>query len=206
MPTTAKRGNEIPTIDVALVTFTPNGSGEQTELILDTANQVQVSVQSDTQDAVQLIVKGRLIAQKRENVTITGNTITLTDNVFNPELVKQLQGGTIKYWTTNEHSATQDTDAGFGVAGYTPPVAGSSEKGTPGTLKCYSAIYDAAGLLTGYECIAYPNCQGTPIALNSEDGAFRAPEYTINSAPTNGQAPYEITYIGPDELPEEEEG
>lgn len=189
----AKKGNEIPTIDVALVTFTPN-EGEE-EIALDTANQVQVSVQSETQDAVRLIVKGRLIAQKREKVTITGNTLTLTDNVFNPELVKMLQGGTIKYWTTADQSATQDTDAGFGVAGYTPPVSGSNDTGTPGTVKCYSSIYDAAGLLTGYECIAYPNCTGVPIALNSEDGTFRAPEYTINSAPTAGQAPYEITYV-----------
>lgn len=199
MANTIAKGHEIPTIDVALVTFTPNGTTN--ELILDTANQIQVSVQSETTDAVRLIVKGRLISQKREETTITGNTITLTDNVFNPELVKLLQGGKIKYWTTAEHTATSDTDAGFGVASYTPPVAGSSEKGTPGTLKAYSAIYDAAGLLTGYECIAYPNATGTPVAFGSEDGVFRAPEYTINSAPSDDQAPYEITYIGPDELP-----
>lgn len=195
---TTKRGNEIPTIDVALVTFTP--SGGDTEIALDTANQIEVSVQSQTQDAVQLIVKGRLIAQKREKVTITGHTITLTDNVFNPELVKMLQGGTIKYWTSAAQSDTQDTDAGFGVASYTPPVAGSTEEAKPGTLKCYSSIYDAAGILTGYECISYPNATGTPIALNSEDDAFRAPEYTINSAPSNGQAPYEISYVK--ELPD----
>ena len=109
MATTTKRGNEIPTIDVALVTFTPNGS--ETEIALDTANQVEVSVQSETQDAVRLIVKGRLIAQKRSKVTITGNTITLHVNVFNPELVKMLQGGTIKYWTSEDKDSTQDTDA-----------------------------------------------------------------------------------------------
>ena len=63
------------------------------------------------------------------------------------------------------------------------------------TLNAYSAIYDAAGLVTGYEKIAYPNCQGTPVALNSEDNVFRAPEYTINSAPKTGEAPYKITYV-----------
>ena len=203
MANTFKRGHEIPTIDVVLVTFTPDGTTN--ELILDTANQVQVSVQSETTDAVRLIVKGRLISQKREETTITGNTITLTDNVFNPELVKYLQGGTIKYWTSADHTGTQDTDAGFGVASYTPPVAGSKEKGTAGTLKTYSAIYDAAGLLTGYECIAYPNAMGTPVAFNTEDGTFRAPEYAINSAPSDGQAPYEITYVDPDDLPKTED-
>lgn len=194
---TIKKGNEIPTIDVALVTI-DDGTNE---LILDTASQIQVTVQADTQDAVKLVVKGRLIAQKPAVTTITGNTIVLTDNVFNPEQVKILQGGTIKYWTTAAHEAEGDTDAGFGVSSYTPPVAGSSEKGKVFTLNAYSAIYDTAGLLTGYEKITYPNCQGTPVAFNTNDGVFRAPEYTINSAPKTNEAPYKISYIGPDDLP-----
>lgn len=192
-----KKGNEIPTIDVALVTIDDGNN----ELILDTASQIQVTVQADTQDAVKLVVKGRLIAQKPTVTTITGNTIVLTDNVFNPEQVKILQGGTIKYWTSTAHTEEGDTDSGFGVSSYTPPVAGSSEKGKVFTLNAYSSIYDAAGLLTGYEKISYPNCQGTPIGLNSQDGAFRAPEYTVNSAPKNNEAPYKISYIGPDDLP-----
>lgn len=192
-----KKGNEIPTIDVALVTI-DDGTNE---LILDTASQIQVTVQADTQDAVKLVVKGRLIAQKPTVTTITGNTIVLTDNVFNPEQVKILQGGTIKYWTSAARTEEGDTDSGFGVSSYTPPVAGSSEKGKVFILNAYSSIYDAAGLLTGYEKISYPNCQGTPIGLNSQDGAFRAPEYTINSAPKTNEAPYKISYIDPDDLP-----
>lgn len=191
-----KKGNEIPTIDVALVTIQVSGGDE---VALDTASKIAVSVQSETEDSVKLVVKGKLIAQKPSVTTITGNTITLTDNVFNPEMVKILQGGTVKYWTTSEHTTEGDTDAGFGVSSYTPPVAGSDDKGSPFTLNAYSAIYNAAGLITGYEKIAYPNCQGTPVALNSEDGVFRAPEYTINSAPKTGEAPYKITYI--QELP-----
>lgn len=191
-----KKGNEIPTIDVALVTIQVSGGDE---VALNTASKIAVSVQSETEDSVKLVVKGKLIAQKPPVTTITGNTITLTDNVFNPEMVKILQGGTVKYWTSAEQSTEGDTDAGFGVSSYTPPVAGSDDKGSPFTLNAYSAIYNAAGLITGYEKIAYPNCQGTPVALNSEDGVFRAPEYTINSAPKTGEAPYKITYI--QELP-----
>lgn len=197
MATTYKRGNEIPTIDVALVTM--EVSGQENEIALDTASTIEVNPTSETEDAVQLIVKGRLIAQKLSNTTVTGNTITLTDNVFNPEMVKILQGGTIKYWSDAEHSSETDTDAGFGVASYKPPVAGSAEKGTVFKLHAYSSIYNAAGIITGYEKISYPNCQGTPVFLNTEDGAFRASEYTINSAPTEDEAPYEITYV--DELP-----
>lgn len=193
-----KKGNEIPTIDVALVSIMVGSN----EIILDTASQIQVSVQSETEDAVKLVVKGRLISQKPQTTTITGNTITLTDNVFIPEIVKILQGGTIKYWGEAAHTSKVDADAGFGVASYAPPVAGSTDKGQIFTLNAYSAIYSAAGVLTGYEKIKYPNCQGNPIALNSQDNVFRAPEYTINSAPDQGQSPYEIDYIGPDDLPE----
>ena len=195
---TVKKGHEIPTIDVALVSISADGVNE---IILDTSSQIQISVQSETQDAVKLIVKGRLIAQKPQVTTVTGNTIVLTDNVFNPEVVKILQGGTVKYWTTAEHTAESEEDAGFGVSSYTPPVAGSADKGSVFKLIAYSAIYSTAGILTGYEKITYPNCQGVPVAFNSQDGAFRAPEYTINSAPNQGEAPYTINYISVDELP-----
>lgn len=189
----AKQGHEIPTIDIVLFTVTPASSG--IEIGLQTASKLAVNPQTETQDAVKLVVKGALLAQKPAETTITGNTLVLTDNVFIPELVKILQGGTIKYWNSADKTTEGDEDKGFGVARYTPPVAGSREKGEVFVSKAYSAIYNAAGVVTGYECISYPNCQGIPVAFSSEDGAFRAPEYTINSAPDKGQAPYEITYL-----------
>lgn len=186
-----KKGNEIPTIDVVLVTLNKSGG---TELALQTASKIAVNVQTETQDSVKLIIKGKLIAQKREKTVVTGNTIVITDNVFNPEEVKILQGGTIKYWSSAAQESETDTDGGFGVSSYTPPLSGSDEEGEEFTLNAYSAIYDAAGLITGYEKISYPHCKGTPVALNSEDGVFRAPEYTINSAPKKGEPAYKITY------------
>lgn len=180
MPTYKSR-NEIPTIDCSLITIQVGDD----EFGFDTANQIEVEVQVEEEDAVRLVVKGKLRAQKPKQTTITGNEITLTDNVFNPELVKILQGGTIVY-------DTQDANK---VVSYTPPVAGSDDKGTPFTLNAYSAQYNAAGMIVQYEKISYPNCQGEPIAFGAEDGTFRAPEYTINSAPNQGQAPYEITYV-----------
>lgn len=184
-----KKGNEIATIDVALVSIQTYEAGSD-EIILDTANQIQVTVGTDTQDRVALIVKGRLIAQKPEVTTVTGNTIVLTDNVFNDEVVKILQGGTVLY---------DETTGDF--TGYRPPVVGSTDKGKLFKLKAYSAIYNAAGVLTGYERITYPNCQGTPVAFNSEDGTFRSSDYTINSAPAEGESPYELDIIAVDDLP-----
>ena len=172
---------EIATIDVCLVTIeTTDG-----EFGFDTANSIAVEPQIEEEDAVKLVVKGILRAQKPKVSTLTGNAITLTDNVFNPELVLVLQGGTIQY----------DSVETTKIIGYTPPVAGSADKGKVFKLNAYSAQYDASGQIVQYEKITYPNCQGTPVAFGSEDGAFRAPEYTINSAPKTGEAPYVITYV-----------
>lgn len=176
---------EIATIDVCLVTI----ETEDGEFGFDTANKIEVEPQIEEEDAVKLVVKGVLRAQKPKTSTLTGHEITLTDNVFNPELVLVLQGGTIQY---DKVETTK-------IIGYTPPVAGSPDKGEVFKLNAYSAQYDASGQIVKYEKISYPNCQGVPVAFGSEDGAFRAPEYTINSAPKTGEAPYVISYV--DSLP-----
>lgn len=181
MPDVKKSKAEIATIDCCLVTI----ETEDGEFGFDTSNKVAVEPQVEEEEAVKLVVKGILRAQKPGTKTITGNEITLTDNVFNPELVVVLQGGTITY------DASEPTK----IVGYTPPVAGSSDKGKVFKLNCYSAQYDAAGLIVRYEKITYPNCQGSPVAFGSEDGVFRAPEYVISSAPKTGEAPYVISYV-----------
>lgn len=177
---------EIATIDCQLITI-ETGDGE---FGFETASKIGVEPQIETTDAVKLIIKGKLKAQKPEQSTITGNKITLTDNVFNPELVLVLQGGVIKY----------DAEDPTKITGYTPPVSGSNDKGEVFKLNAYSAQYDAAGLIVNYEKITYPNCQGIPVAFGAEDGVFRSSEYTINSAPKTGEAPYDINYV--DVLPE----
>lgn len=184
-----KLGTEKATIDVSMVVIKTKGANPQ-EIAVTTASKVGVEAQIETTDAVKKIIKGVMKAQKPEVNTITGHKITLTDNVFIPEVVKTLQGGTIKY----------DPNDSTKVIGYTPPVAGSSEKGEVFDLYCYSAHYNAAGIIEEYERIWYPNGQGKPIAMSSEDGVFRVSEYTINSAPNTGEPPYDIDYV--DELPE----
>lgn len=186
--TTRKPKAEIATIDCALVTIQVGND----EFGFDTANQISVEPQVEEEEAVKLVVKGILRAQKPKTTTLTGNQITLTDNVFNPELVVVLQGGTIEYdYPDAEHQEEGDRV----IVGYTPPVAGSADKGQTFTLNAYSAQYDASGQIIQYEKISYPNCKGQPVAFGSEDGAFRAPEYTITSAPKIGEAPYVITYV-----------
>lgn len=164
--------------DAIRVEFTPKA-----ELGLTTGTSVSVETDLETTDAIKLIVKGVLIAQKREKNTITGTTITLTDNVFNPQLVRILQGGTI------------ETNLDGTFKKYTPPVAGENYEPIDFTTNLYTAHYDASGLVQGYEKINYPNCTGQPIAFSAEDDTFAAPEYTIKSAPSTGGAPYTIEYV-----------
>lgn len=172
---------EIATIDCSLVTIeTATG-----EFGFDTANQIAVEPQIEEQEAIKLVVKGILRAQKPAESTITGNQITLTDNVFNPELVLVCQGGEIIYDPENPEE----------IVGYNPPVAGSADKGEVFKLNAYTAQYDASGQIVKFEKITYPNCQGVPMAFSSEDGVFRVPEYVINSAPKTGEAPYNLTYV-----------
>lgn len=178
--------NQIATIDCSLITIEQGGK----EFGFDTASKIEVTPQIETNDPVKLVVKGILRAQKPAQSTITGHEIKLTDNLFTPELVLILQGGEITY-------SGQGTDKV--IESYTPPVAGSSEKIKSFILNAYSAQYDASGQIVNYEKISYPNCQGTPVAFSSEDGVFRTPEYTINSAPNTGEAPYTMSYV--DELP-----
>ncbi len=172
---------EVATIDCSLITIeTAHG-----EFGFDTANQIDVAPQIEEQDAVKLVVKGILRAQKPKKSTITGHELTLTDNVFNPELVLALQGGTIIYDPENPDE----------IVGYDPPIAGTEDEGEVFKLNAYTAQYDASGQIVKYERISYPNCQGVPVAFGSEDGAFRAPGYTINSAPKTGEPPYRLTYV-----------
>lgn len=178
----AKKGHEIATIDVELVTITIGGDNPK-ELGLKTSNQIQADTQIETTDAIKLIIKGVLIAQKRQIDVITGNSLTLSDNVFNPELVQMVQGGKIEY----------DDDGNFKK--YTPPVVGEEYKPIPFTLRAYSAHYDASGLIIDYEKTTFPNCTGVPVAFSSQDGVFRTPQYTILSAPAEGEAPYDIEMV-----------
>ena len=183
MPATKKVASGIPTIDVSLVVVRT----ASVEIAVDTANKIAVEPQIEESDAIKLIKLGKVLAQKPASSVITGHQITLTDNVFIPEVVKIFQGGTL-----------ENTEGGY--PHYKPPVSGSNDKGEIFSLDCYSAVYDSSGQIVKYELITYPNCQGTPVALNSEDDVFRLPEYTINSAPKKGEAPYDISYV--DSLPD----
>lgn len=177
----------MPMIDCCMIVVTTDEDTPRC-IGVTTASKIGVEKATEDTDAVKLVVKNVLVAQKPAQSTVTGHTITLTDNVTILELLEILEGGTI---TRDEETQK--------ITGYTPPAAGAKVELPKFTLDAYSAQYDASGSVTQYEKISYPNCTGNPIGLGSEDNVFRINEYTINSAPAKGQAPYTLTIV--DELP-----
>lgn len=180
---TPKKGTEVSTIDVNMIVVTT----EETQprcIASTTQTKIEVEPQIETTEAVKNIVKGVLMAQKPEVQTITGNTITLTDNTTILELIEILQGGTI----------TKETESGE-ITGYTPPKVGAEYKPVKFTFDAYSAIMDEGGNIVKYEKISYPGCKGAMVGLGAEDNVFRTNTYTINSAPSKGEAPFTITYV-----------
>lgn len=183
-----KKGHEIATADFSLATITTS-EGTPRELGLKTGTQITVDTEFEETDDINNIVKGELIAKKRGQKTITGATLTLTDNVFNPELLQILQGGTITY----------ESDGKFKK--YSSPAVGDEYTPVPFTLNIYTAQYDTTGLISCYLKYTYYNCTGEPVAYSSEDDTFLAPEYSIKSAPGDGQSHLVIEKTAVDELP-----
>lgn len=181
-----KKGTEMAMIDCCMIVVTTEETSPRT-IGITSGTKLGVEAQIETTEAVKLIIKGVLKAQKPETQTITGHTLTLTDNLTIMELIEVLQGGSV----TKDESGK--------ITGYTPPVVGAEYKPVRFTLDAYSSQLDEGGNVLGYEKASYPGCKGQPIGLNSEDDVFRVNEYTINSAPGKGEAPYSITYV--EELP-----
>lgn len=180
-----KRGTEMATIDCSMIVATTKEDVPRS-IAITSGTKLGVEAQIETTDAVKLIIKGTLKAQKPEKKTITGHKLTLTDNLTILELIEVLQGGTL----TKDESGK--------VTGYEPPASGEEYNPVPFILEAYSAQMSGSEIV-GYEKTTYPGCTGSPVGLGAEDNVFRINEYTINSAPANGEAPYKIEFV--DALP-----
>ena len=187
MATTPKKGTEAAMIDCCMIVVTTEEDTPRS-IAVTSDTSISVEAQYETQEAIRLVNKGVLLAQKPEHRTPVGHTITLTDNLTILELIEILQGGTVQ---RNESGA---------ITGYTPPAIGEKYAPVKFKLDAYTAQMDEGGNVVKYEKINYPGCQGFPVALGAEDNVFRVNTYTINSAPKKGEAPYTLEYV--DALPE----
>lgn len=181
-----KQGTEMSFIDCCMIVVTTQETTPRS-IGITSGTKLGVEPQLETTEAVKNVIKGIVKAQKPEKQTISGHKLTLTDNLTILELIEILQGGTLK------------KDESGKITGYTPPEVGKEYKPAKFTLDAYSAQMDRGGNIVCYEKCSYPGCSGQPVGLNSEDNVFRANEYTINSIPGDGEAPYDISFV--DELP-----
>ena len=122
-----------------------------------------------------------LIAQKRSQDVVTGATIKVTDNIFSPQVLQTVQGGTF----------TVDSDGNF--TGYEAPKAGEEYTPEVFDFAMYTAQRDVSGAIKQYAKILFPNCVGKPTAISFEENTFFCPTYELVSTPNNGESPYKIT-------------
>ena len=148
MSDTVKKTTGKATIDAAMIVIKTK---ESTPKIygFTSGQKVGVSANIETSDAIKLMIKGTLKAQKPEKKTMTGNTITITDLVTVYEMLPLLNGGELVK-TENE------------ITGYKPPIVGEEVTLTKFDTSIYTAIMDGS-TITGYECVTYPSCTGSPI-------------------------------------------
>lgn len=187
--TNIKKSAEKATIDCVMIVLRPRDTEHYEAVGTDSDTQIQVEANVETSEAVRLVIKDVLKAQKKAKTTLTGHTITLTEGMTVLEFLPLLTG------------ATLTKDANDKIIGYEPPASGERVELPVFDMDCYSAVYSGAELIE-YEKITYPNCTGDQIAPpGSQDGTFRSNDIKIISAPGNGVAPYTVAYIAPEDLP-----
>ena len=188
--TTAKAINQLPLTDVAMC-----------EVITKETNPVvyrfKTSDEVETEEVISegeeqtLKIKGVVYANKpAEDVTL-GYDITLKDNMFCPEVLEVIQGGTITFDTV-------DTTK---FKSYSAPPVGVSKSKKRFDLIVYSEIVTNDGPTGDYAKITFPNGKGNSVPLSIKDGEYFASEYTIKSRPAKGESPYTIEIV--DALPTE---
>ena len=175
MASKIKKAEGMSMIDCSMIVIEPEDGSDG--IAFTSASKMGVEKQEETTDAVKNIIKGEVKAQKPEETTLTGHTLTLTDTTMIMTFLPILQGGAL----------TMDEDGTTPIK-YEPPTSGKNE-GKKFKLKAYTAIMEGA-TTAGYGCVTYPGCKGTPVLFNFEDNVFQSNEYTINSTPGAGEKPY----------------
>lgn len=170
---------------VALVVLTDRYDNK---LSFSTATKANAKVLIETGKKSELIIKGVLKAQKKFDSTIKGVDVEFQDNMFLPEVVALLQGGTV----------VKDEEGNF--ISYIPVVAGAAPNLDSFTVDIYTEETDTSGEILRYAKLSLPNGKGEPIELGFEDDRFFAAKYTIKTSPSTGSPPYTIEMV--DSLPE----
>jgi hypothetical protein len=151
----------------------------------DTASECEQAPDISEGEETILRVKDTIYATDRTEDIVFGTTLTFKDNLFHPEVIEVIDGGTLTYDDV-------DTDK---VVSYDPPVIGAPVSKKKFTLNIYTEEKDADGEILGYVKFSYPHCKGKPFKASVKDGEFFAPEYSCVSRPKKGEKPYSISFL-----------
>lgn len=151
-----------------------------------TADEISCEPVIEEGEAVNLTIKNKVIAQKQTPDMVLGHDITCKDNVFTPELLADIQGGTVE---KNLESFSK----------YTAPNVGAMPSTKTFDFVAYIEVVGDDGPTGEYLKYTFPNCKGSFISPNFKDGEYYANEYTIKSRPVLGTSLYTVELV--EELP-----
>lgn len=148
-----------------------------------TSTKASAKVNIEEGKKVELIIKGVLKAQRKFDSSIKGVDLEFQDNMFLPEVVALLQGGTVSM------------DSGGKFLSYIPVASGDSAELDSFTVDVFTEETDTSGEILGYAKLSLPNGKGEPVELGFEDDKFFSAKYVITTAPAAGEPPYTIEMV-----------
>ncbi|MGX4600244.1 hypothetical protein [Faecalimicrobium sp. JNUCC 81] len=155
----------------------------------DTADEVTTKEVVEEGKDRPLQIKNRIVANVPAENVLLGYDLEFKDNVFCPELLHVMQGGTLTY---AEDKTT--------FKSYEPPAIGTSVTKTKFDVVTYSAEVGTDGETGRYVKMTWFNGKGNSVPISLKDGEYYANTYTINCRPAQGQKPYKMEIV--DVLPE----
>lgn len=184
-----KNVTTIPLTDVSLAVVT---TIEEPPKIygFETASTVETEEVTQTTEEKNLEIKGTVYASKPSKTIVLGYNLTLTNNVFIPELAALFSGGTVE--TEGELSNKK-------FKKFTPPNVGSTPTKTKFKIDFYTEENDEGGPTGKYLKISFDKCEGVSVPITMEDGTYFSSEMTLQSRPGAGQPPYVAELV--DKLP-----
>lgn len=193
MPSTvAKSINQLPLTDVVMCEIVTRDADPVTYRF-KTADEVETEEVISEGEEQTLKIKGVVYANKpAEDITL-GYDLTLKDNVFCPEVLEIMQGGTLVYDSTDPTK----------FKSYSAPPVGVTTSKKKFDTNFYSEIVTNDGPTGDYAKITFPNGKGGSVPIVLKDGEYYSNEYIIKSRPAKGESPYTIEIV--DVLPAEAE-
>lgn len=147
-----------------------------------TADEISCEPVVEEGESKTLTIKSKTIAQKQTPDIILGHDITCKDNVFSPELLADLQGGTISKQSE-------------GFKKYTAPNAGALPDTKTFDFIAYVEVVGNDGPTGEYLKYTFNNCKGSFISPNFKDGEYFAAEYKIKSRPALNSSLYTVELV-----------